>query len=192
MAGVLLIKHNPCENCACYGWDQPEDKASVLKCSRCKQAFYCSKQCQLEHWEKVHKKNCRYLAELKIFPNSRHDESTCLVCKVKTGKKNMTNPDNTVLHCIMSVANQRVINIDLALPLAVGLAATTGEFMMKAEATITYMMRLLVKLSMHTVWWLAKGVVEDLFSRLSIVRRRCWGAYLITGIKEHTGLSRCW
>ncbi|KAK8816076.1 MYND-type zinc finger protein [Blastocystis sp. ATCC 50177/Nand II] len=28
------------------------------KCSRCKTACYCSKECQLEHWKNGHKKEC--------------------------------------------------------------------------------------------------------------------------------------
>lgn len=29
------------------------------KCSRCKQACYCSKECQLQHWKNGHKKECK-------------------------------------------------------------------------------------------------------------------------------------
>lgn len=33
------------------------EKTNLLKCSRCKSAFYCSKECQKSHW-KAHKANC--------------------------------------------------------------------------------------------------------------------------------------
>ena len=29
-------------------------------CLRCKEAYYCSRDCQKEHWQ-VHKKNCRFI-----------------------------------------------------------------------------------------------------------------------------------
>ena len=34
------------------------EKANLLKCSRCKSVFYCSKECQKFHW-KAHKPNCQ-------------------------------------------------------------------------------------------------------------------------------------
>jgi hypothetical protein len=47
-----------CSNTRCSG-------AGVMKCTRCKQARYCSEPCQLAHW-KAHKAECkRWSAELK-------------------------------------------------------------------------------------------------------------------------------
>ena len=43
-----------CVNCIAYSWPQSEDGAEEMKkCSKCKFVHYCSRQCQMEHWEKV-------------------------------------------------------------------------------------------------------------------------------------------
>ena len=42
-----------------------EDHESLQKCGRCKVLQYCSRECQTEHWELVHKAHCRKLARAK-------------------------------------------------------------------------------------------------------------------------------
>lgn len=39
-------------------------KTKLLACSRCRQVYYCSKQCQVTNWS-LHKLECRYLQELQ-------------------------------------------------------------------------------------------------------------------------------
>ena len=43
---------NTCTNCLVYNWKQKEGKVT-LRCSGCKIFFYCSKECQEEHWRKT-------------------------------------------------------------------------------------------------------------------------------------------
>ena len=50
-----------CANCFVFNWEQPEDRSTLRNCGRCKVLQYCSKECQEEHWELVHKKHCRKL-----------------------------------------------------------------------------------------------------------------------------------
>ena len=41
---------------------------------------YCGLECQEEHWTKVHKKQCRYLAGTKKAEHSEHRKETCRTC----------------------------------------------------------------------------------------------------------------
>ena len=44
-----------CWNAAC---GQPLSRQSVLRCSRCARAVYCSKECQVRDWKRGHKGSC--------------------------------------------------------------------------------------------------------------------------------------
>ena len=65
MASTVLKKQisDLCANCYLFNWKQPEK--SVRKCTRCHVVAYCGKECQEEHWHKVHKKHCKYLGGIK-------------------------------------------------------------------------------------------------------------------------------
>ena len=41
---------------------------------------YCGKECQEEHWHKVHKKQCKYLGGIKKEKHSEHNKETCKTC----------------------------------------------------------------------------------------------------------------
>ena len=104
MAGakpITSIKKG-CANCIIYDWEQEEDRSLIQCCAKCKLMLYCSKQCQKEHWYNVHKFQCKYLAKLKVYPQSVHDEATCPNCKeeAETGWEEMCRPDNPVLGCL--------------------------------------------------------------------------------------------
>lgn len=49
-----------CNQCSKAG----EVGKELLRCGRCKEAFYCDKDCQTKHW-KVHKPNCQKPAEVQ-------------------------------------------------------------------------------------------------------------------------------
>jgi len=59
-SGVEVMVHNArsnlCGNDGCYRVTAPEE---LLDC-KCQRISYCSEKCQLVHWEKSHKRNCRY------------------------------------------------------------------------------------------------------------------------------------
>ncbi|KAA6391140.1 MAG: hypothetical protein EZS28_013333 [Streblomastix strix] len=67
-AGDIVIHENPfafqifpefqgkmCEAC----FKQSGDKVSMSRCSRCKQVCYCSRECQTQHWNLIHKLECK-------------------------------------------------------------------------------------------------------------------------------------
>ena len=81
----LLHVHAPreigyCLNCSMNKWKQPEDKGILRKCDKCEVVSYCGKRCQEEHWEKVHKEQCRYLGGQEKAEHSEHNEETCDYC----------------------------------------------------------------------------------------------------------------
>jgi len=65
-----------CWNCPSYGWFDPMIEMKTEKplsaCKNCKLAMYCSKECQKEHWKKVHKKHCKYLSGKEPSPILSH------------------------------------------------------------------------------------------------------------------------
>ena len=73
---------------------------------------YCSEQLQKEYWFNAHKEHCKYLAGTKVLLNGKHNDAYCLICKEesRTGKVNMSQPDNKVLPCYMFFANKTFIN----------------------------------------------------------------------------------
>ena len=66
-----------CVNCALFNWKQPEDQVSLRRCTRCYAVAYCGKECQEEHWHKVHKNHCKYLGGTKKAQHSEHKKETC-------------------------------------------------------------------------------------------------------------------
>ena len=52
------IKDEMCANCFVLEKNFDEDK-KLLICTRCKQIGYCSRACQVAHWKKGHKEQCR-------------------------------------------------------------------------------------------------------------------------------------
>ncbi|KAA6378949.1 MAG: hypothetical protein EZS28_025524 [Streblomastix strix] len=74
-AGDIVIHENPfayqlphlqekmCEVC----FKQSSDKVSMSQCSRCKQVCYCSRECQIKHWNLIHNLEC------KVFEQSEPD-----------------------------------------------------------------------------------------------------------------------
>ena len=57
-----------CVNCFMHGCETPK-KQSLFRCTSCSMVQYCGKACRDEHWEKVHKNHCKYLADpaLAVF-----------------------------------------------------------------------------------------------------------------------------
>jgi len=73
-----------CHNCKRKGRAGITEKTNgekvFLRCSQCHLLTYCDKDCQREHWEKVHKRHCKFLAGRKQLENSRHRKDSCELC----------------------------------------------------------------------------------------------------------------
>ena len=56
-AGSDLSGGDMCTNCHILEANlRPRSK--LMKCAGCRQIMYCSRSCQMEHWKKIHKKQC--------------------------------------------------------------------------------------------------------------------------------------
>ena len=69
-----------CANCLVFEWDQPDLKRSPLKvCKGCNKIYYCSRECQEEHWRKVHRKQCKLFSGAEPGKDL-HNRETCSQC----------------------------------------------------------------------------------------------------------------
>ena len=61
----LSVPYHPYSCCLICGSDGcVDDRKELLRCSGCKQALYCSTECQREDW-RVHKRECNLLQVIK-------------------------------------------------------------------------------------------------------------------------------
>eukprot|EP00092_Neocalanus_flemingeri_P041864 GFUD01045598.1.p1 GENE.GFUD01045598.1~~GFUD01045598.1.p1 ORF type:complete len:292 (+),score=81.61 GFUD01045598.1:82-957(+) len=178
-----------CANCINYTWGQPADQSKILQCAKCKFISYCSKECQHEHWVKVHKNHCKYLAQQKVMPQSRHDPANCSGCKeqLEIGPVEMANPDNPVLGCpLAKYCVPFMCQPDFSdggktqAPLPFPLGEMTGKFQTKAEHTVCLMMRILNKMQMikHTAWTIHPEASENMYMQVNDLRHFIWDAYI--------------
>ena len=73
-----------CANCKVFGWKQPDPGSRPLKrCTGCRKIYYCSKECQEEHWRKVHKKHCKFFSGRAGMETILHKKETCSHCIVQ-------------------------------------------------------------------------------------------------------------
>jgi len=113
---LALKKGLLCQNCVLYNWEQcPDVVSSLTRCSGCKTLHYCSKECQEEHWAKVHKYQCKYLVpkpqpfcfvskelvgkiDYQHIDMDLHDPRWCQMCKDED-KDQVIKPDNPSYGC---------------------------------------------------------------------------------------------
>jgi len=175
--------YKQCINCIIYGWKQPDDPSVMKSCTVCEVTWYCSKQCRDEYWASTHKYHCRYLSDDEVLHGAKHNDDSCLVCKEESrvGEKNMSNPSHPTLPCIMSEANRQLMNSRLSNGwAAVLLEEMTGQFTSKLEATVTLMMRIMLKmkLSKHPLWDGSAPIdnmnAKKLYEVLGKIRYKTW------------------
>jgi len=95
------MKKVPCDNCLLYKWEC--DMSKPKQCKKCKMVNYCSRICQLEHWNKVHRKHCKYLAGTKVKDKAGHKPNFCPKCQIGQGvnkEKEFSSPNSGIFPCM--------------------------------------------------------------------------------------------
>jgi hypothetical protein len=59
------------------------DGAKVMKCQRCKVAYYCNKVCQVANW-KSHKKVCKAMSNSNVSPSAQRTSETTMWAFIKS------------------------------------------------------------------------------------------------------------
>ena len=188
-----------CVNCTIYGWAQLSDRSKLLRCAKCKFISYCSKECQQEHWVKVHRHHCKYMSGQKKLPLTRHDTATCSGCLQQTmiGLEGMSQVDNPCLGCswVLNVSPHVVkISPDSihscftvtdpgavhSVPLPFKLGEMSGIFLTKAEHTASILNRLLRKLKLikHPALIIDPVASNNMEKLVSMMRHYIWNNYI--------------
>ena len=77
----MRLPEQKCANCVIFGWKQVDPTIPLKRCTGCYKISYCSKECQVEHWHKVHRRHCKYLSGKKPLEESAlHKKKTCGRC----------------------------------------------------------------------------------------------------------------
>jgi len=186
-----------CLNCRLYSWEQAKIPSPVgpfyiqetstdplQRCSKCKVAYYCDKDCQTEHWEKIHKDKCKYLRREKMMKVGvhRHEESTCLACKEeKELGINIKKKEDAHWGCHMSggleefwrnpTLTYRSGDGELYdVPLAMELGELTGNYTSRLEHVVSVLQKILYKMEITEHKLSIREELDDLSQELFFVR----------------------
>ena len=113
---VGMAADEACVNCLVYGWTPSEAKITS-RCSRCKLFYYCSKECQVEHYKKTHKHFCKAIfapTSAENVARLQHDETTCRFCILEASAgKDVFKDDNPYYVCVENPSNALLCNIPM-------------------------------------------------------------------------------
>lgn len=183
-----------CSNCNNYGWcDRNMKPTKQFNCSQCQTqsegwVLYCSKVCQLEHWKKVHKRHCKYLAGKSIKPNSRHCKETCPKCKLyRDTSHGMGNQDNPIYPCHIEESFPGISTgfklramIEDPVPymitgaMCISLGELTGNFISKHEKKICILQQIFFKVRSDRRRPINIDFFKGIFWTLGQLREKVW------------------
>ena len=131
-----------CPNCDLFSWNQPENQQSLAKCGRCHVVSYCGKECQEEHWNKVHRNHCKYLAGIKKAKHSEHRRESCTICIARDSVgDHVFSPANPNYVCIFDKLDWNLVPSTFPHPFPL-----TGPPEDRIEKMLTVMQRILLKI----------------------------------------------
>jgi len=186
-----------CINCGIYSWKQAKtpslvgpfytketSKEPLKRCGKCKVVYYCDKDCQMEHWEKVHKDKCKYLRREKGLRAGvhRHQEDMCQGCKEEKELvdliKNKADPHwgCHMAHREQDFWSNPTFNYRSGdgwlyeAPLSVELGEFSGIYTSRLEQVVSILQKLLHKMKLTKHKLSAKEGFDELNMELFLVR----------------------
>jgi len=66
-ANDIVFEEDRKGKCSFCGTMQGDISDNLKVCSRCKNTFYCGRECQAKAWAKSHKKDCKIITEIEWF-----------------------------------------------------------------------------------------------------------------------------
>jgi len=187
---VLAFKMTKiCWNCPTYGWYDPmielKSDRPLSACKTCKLAMYCSKECQKEHWKKVHKKHCKYLAGTEPSSIPAHGApADCKKCQSKLADK---AGDVYPCHIQQSFPGPMRENMLPGVRQCVPLGEITGHYVSKQDKNISILQQilsLLRELCLEDGADSQKGPFSKLAQCLSTLRIIVWYQSLLSKTEE--------
>ena len=110
------LPEQKCANCVIFGWKQVDPTIPLKRCTGCYKISYCSKECQAEHWHKVHRRHCKYLSGKKSLQESDlHNKETCGRCikQQAAGGKVFKENEPTYVCLFDPILNSSKVNLCL-------------------------------------------------------------------------------
>lgn len=89
---VLSMGENRRNVCSFCGEESPD----LLKCSRCKEMYYCSRDCQRGHWREGHREDCKEEIKYTDFTST---DAVCGFCCIKTNQLKKCSGCKDVSYC---------------------------------------------------------------------------------------------
>ena len=164
-----------CANCNLFGWDQPDSRSSPLKrCTGCCRIYYCSKDCQEEHWRKVHGKHCKFFAGQKGLEGTVvHKKETCKHCIMQEAAgKEVFKEKNPNYICFFHPTNPKaksLLELQLRYPLPV---AETPQKRVERIIDLLQKILLKIKLTKQPVYRLYPKEVDVIAAELSHLKMK--------------------
>ena len=153
-----------CSNCVLFNWKQPENPKTVRRCTRCHVVAYCGKECQEEHWHKVHRKQCKYLGGLKKAKDSEHKKETCKTCIESESVGDLVfSPTNPYYVCIFEHVDWKLLPPNYPHPFPL-----TGSPEDRIERILSVAQKILLKIKMtkNPVYLKEQQAVDQLEAEL--------------------------
>jgi len=173
------MNFDQCANCLIHSWKEVEDPATLQKCKRCKVIKYCGRECQTEHWLKVHHKHCKYFADAAKARLWDHKDEDCTICRqaALVGTAQLLRPDNPNYGCIFEEMKKVPPQAIHPHPFP-----ATGEPGDVHEKSIIVMWQLLKKFALTHAGVVAncRNEFEKVFCDLAGARLKIWKARKIS------------